>query len=122
MTYLEREAKVRRELEEKLEIKLERRMVSLRGSDKLWEADLVSEDSSIVGEIKTAGYKGRKSTIMSRLTEACYFLSHVLEAERRLLILTDKGLYDLFISERQGQMAKADGIEIILHKNEEELT
>ncbi|MEM3714365.1 MAG: hypothetical protein QXF82_05395 [Nitrososphaeria archaeon] len=42
------------------------------------------------------------------------FLLHAEGASRRLLVLVERSAYNLFISEREGQMAKSDGIEIML--------
>ena len=62
-----------------------------------------------------AKYKGgNKSTALARLSDACLFLLHAEGAKKKLLVLTEKPLYELFVSERQGQMAKADGVEIML--------
>jgi hypothetical protein len=39
---------------------------------------------------------------------------HAEGAKRRYLILTGRNFYTLYKNERQGQMAEADGIEIML--------
>ena len=89
--------------------------VPLRGTDKTYRFDSVSFDNHIAGEVKGANYKGgNKSTLLARLSDACMFLLHAEGMKKRWLILTERSAYELFISERQGQMAKADGIEIML--------
>lgn len=115
MSWQKKEEYVRKVLSGKFAVKFEEREVPLRGTDKTYKFDLVSPDGSIVAEVKGGKYKGgKKSTALARLSDACMFLLHAEGAEKKLLVLTEKSLYELFTNERQGQMAKADGIEIML--------
>lgn len=115
MSWQKKEEYVRKVLSKKFGVKLKECKVPLRGTTETYKFDLVSPDRFIVGEVKGAKYKGgNKSTALARLSDACMFLLHAEGARKRLLVLTEKSLYDLFISERQGQMVEADGIEIML--------
>ena len=115
MSWQKKEEYARKVLSEKFGVKFEKCEVRLRGTDKPYRFDLVSPDRSIVGEVKGAKYKGgNKSTALARLSDACMFLLHAQDAKEKLLVLAEKSLYELFMGERQGQMARADGIEIML--------
>lgn len=117
MSSKEKEEYVRNVLSGKFGVKFEERGIPLRGADKTYRFDLVSPDGSIVGEVKGGQYKGgNKSTALARLSDACLFLLHARGVKKRLLVLTEKTLYELFKNERQGQMAETDGIEIMLVK------
>lgn len=118
MSWKEKEEYVRKVLSRKFGVKLEEREVALRGTDKTYRFDLVSPDGSVVGEVKTyvSPTKGgkRPSAKMAHASEGCLFLMHAEGAKKRLLILTDRNFYTLYKNERQGQMAEADGVQIIL--------
>ena len=75
---------------------------------QIHEFDLVSDDMSIVGEIKS----GRKSTgnFLGALSD-CLFLTKV-KAKKKLLILTDKEFYAHFKVRSEGVISR--DIEIIL--------
>jgi hypothetical protein len=99
-------------------VPLNEREVSLRGAKTGYKFDLVSPDGSIVGEIKT--YKSptsggkRPSAKIAHASDACLLLLAAETAKKRLLVFTDRNFYELFKSERQGQIAEFFGIEIRL--------
>lgn len=124
MSWQKKEEHIRSMLSRKFGVKLEKRKVPLRGTDnKTYEFDLVSNDGSIVGEIKTYTCKAKRFPYakIAHTSEACLFLSHT-DAKKKLLVLTDKDFYKLFTEDprgnRQAEMAKADGIQIILEEVE----
>ena len=113
----EKENKVRHILEKERGESFEQRVVPLVGADRGYKFDLVSSDGTIVGEVKTAEYKGgNKSTAVARLSDACLLLLGAKGAKKKMLILTDKRLFELFREERQGRIAAKNGIEIRLVK------
>jgi hypothetical protein len=117
MLWQEKEEHVRKVLSEKFGVKFEEREVPLRGTDKPYRFDLVSPDGSIIGEVKTyvspTKSGKRPSAKIAHASEGCLFLMHAEGAKKRLLILTDRN-FTLYKNERQGWMAEADGIEIML--------
>jgi hypothetical protein len=118
MSPKEKEEYVRNILSEKFGVKFKERKVPLRGTDKMYKFDLVSPNGSIIGEVKnyvspTKSGK-RPSAKIAHASEGCLFLMHAEGAKKRLLILTDRNFYTLYKNARQGQMAKANGIEIML--------
>lgn len=79
-----------------------------KNKPQIHEFDLVSDDMSIIGEIKS----GRKSrgNFLGALSD-CLFLTKV-KAKKKLLILTDKEFYAHFKVRSEGVVSK--NIEIIL--------
>jgi len=78
--------------------------------------DAVSKDGSIIAGIKTSALRSDTTkrpigvgVIKSTFTEL-YYLS-IVNAKRKLMVLTDKGFYDLFCKESKGKVST--GIEII---------
>jgi len=118
MSWQKKEEYVRKALSERFGVEFREREVPLRGTDKTYRFDSVSPDGSIVGEVKTyvsPTRSGRRpSAKIAHASEGCMFLMHAEGTKRRLLILTDRNFYTLYKNERQGQMAEADGIEIML--------
>ena len=114
-----KEEEIRNELSKYFGMKLEKKAVKLKGTEKTWEADFVSEDGSIVGEIKTADFKGIKTSAIARNICCPYlYLFNTIGAKRRILILTKKRLYDLIKERREGEIALNSGIEIYLWKHD----
>jgi hypothetical protein len=113
-----KEELIRVVLEKEFRVHLEEREVSLRRAKTGYKFDLVSPDGSIVGEIKT--YKSptsggkRPSAKIAHASDACLLLLAAENAKKRLLIFTNKNFYELYKSERQGQIAESNGIEIRL--------
>ncbi len=106
---------IRLKLSRELGINFEKRKVKLEGIEEVWEADLVSDDGTIVGEVKTAGFKGKPGTAIPRnLCTPYIFLKNAVGAKRRLLIYTKKSLFEHVMKSREGKLVKNDGIEIIL--------
>ncbi len=106
---------VRKKMIETLGVSLKKRKVILRGTLMKWEADFVSDDGLIVGEIKTADYKGKPGTAIPRnLCSPYILLKNTIGAQKRMLVYTKKALYEYVISSREGQIALCNGIEIIL--------
>jgi len=63
--------------------------------------DIVSEDKTIVGEIKSVSItneKAYRTTRAKRVLTDCYFLDKV-EAREKILVLTDKEFHDRFKSD-----------------------
>ena len=115
MHYLKKEAYVRELLSKRLGIPLEKRKVKLKGTNIEWEADFVSNDGKIVGEIKTADYKGKPGTAIPRNLCAPYILlENVVGAEKRILVFTEKNLFNHVMDNKEGQIAKYNGIDIQL--------
>ncbi|MDH7476934.1 MAG: hypothetical protein QHH17_00945 [Candidatus Bathyarchaeota archaeon] len=118
MSWQKKEEYVRKVLSERFGVKFKEGDVRLRGTNKTYRFDLVSPNGSIVGEVKTyvspTKSGKRPSAKIAHASEACLFLMHAEGAKKRLLVFTDKNFYTLYKNERQGQMAKANGIEIML--------
>lgn len=78
------------------------------------EFDAVSEDNSIVAAIKGHSWKTRGGNLpaakYASLYQELYFLS-LVQADKRLLILTNKEMYQDFKLRSRGKIA--DGIELI---------
>jgi hypothetical protein len=114
----EKEKSVRRELEKEFGVPLKERAVPLRGAKTGYKFDCVSSDGSIVAEVKT--YKSptsggkRPSAKIAHASDACLLLMATEKAKRKLLIFTNRNFYELYKSERQGQIAESNGIEIRL--------
>ena len=112
---LRKEELIREKLNKEYGKNFKKSKVKLEGIEEEWEADLVSDDGTIVGEIKTADYKGKPGTAIPRnLCSPYIFLKNAVGAKKRLLIYTKKKLYDHVIKSREGKLAINDGIEIIL--------
>jgi hypothetical protein len=80
-------------------------------SQKFHKFDLVSNDEGIIGEIKsskfsneTTGKAGYTTTRKARLIEALFYLSRV-KAHTKLLILTDKDLFEQFKKDMDGLLS-----------------
>jgi hypothetical protein len=107
-----KENKVKTILALELKTRLEKQGVPLVGSEKGYKFDLVSPDKSTVMEVKTAHYNGtHPSTAIARLSDAALLLLGT-DTKVKMLCLTDKPLYDLFVDSRQGRIAKAMGLQI----------
>lgn len=106
---------IRERLKQELGINLQKRSVKLKGIDEEWKADFVSDDGTIVGEIKTAGFGGKGGTAIPRnLCSPYVFLKNAVGAKRRILVLTEKRLFEHVMESREGKLVENDGIEIIL--------
>ena len=111
------EPHVRKWLTQKYNLKFESQEIALKlitGGQHRFDA--VSKDRSMVAGIKSSrlrNYKSKRSigtgTIKAVFTEL-YYLS-LVEVNRKALILTNKGFYDLFCKKSKGKVAK--GIEIL---------
>lgn len=72
-----------------------------RGEPQIHEFDLISENRTIIGEVKS----GRCSTTNYSLALVdCFYLSKV-KARMKLMVFTDKELYDYFRDKSQGLIA-----------------
>ena len=117
---LRKEELIRVKLGKELEMEFKKQKVKLKGIEEEWEADLVSDDGTIVGEVKTASFGGKKGTAIPRnLCSPYILLKNVVGAKRRLLIYTEKSLLKHVMKSREGKLVKNDGIEIILWNFEE---
>lgn len=65
---------------------------------KIHEFDFISEDMNIIGEIKS-GKCSRRNFSLALVD--CFFLSKV-EAQTKLMVFTDKELYDYFKDNSEG--------------------
>lgn len=91
-------------------------------SGGLHKFDVVSVDRTLVGGVKASRARlgGRAGTgVIKSLFTELYFLS-LVEAEVRLLVLTDPALYGYFLRQAQGRIAP--GIEIVQFALPEEMT
>lgn len=94
---------------------LKKRNVNLFGTDIKWEADFVSDDGKIVGEVKTAKFKGKGGTAIPRnLCSPYILLKNVIGAEERILVFTEESLHKHVMRNKEGQIAKYNGIDIRL--------
>lgn len=112
--YLQKETKARRALETKLGVPLPETEVAISGGVS-YKFDLVSPDRKIVGEIRASGFppRGRlRGTQIAEMSEACLFLLGA-NAERRMLVFTEREFYEPFIRTRQAQVAASMGIEVL---------
>jgi len=117
LTPAEKEALVRNTLSQMYPVLLEKKNLPSRigrsdGSVKWLEFDLVSEDGKIVGEVKSQRYnhKARGNTLIPRAMLDCHRLG-LVEAERKLMIFTDRAYYEAFREDSDGLI---EGIEILL--------
>ena len=114
---LEKEEIIRQRISQELGIPLEKRKVKLEGIEETWEADFVSKDGTIVGEIKTADFKGKAGTAIPRNLCCPYLLlKFTAGAKKRLLIFTEESLFVHVMKSKFGKLAKNDGIEIRLEE------
>ncbi len=110
---LRKEELIREKLRQEFGMNFKKRKVKLEGIEEEWEADLVSDDGTIVGEVKTAGFKGIPGTAIPRyLLHPYMFLKHVVGAKKWILIYTHRGLFEHVMNSREGKLAMNDGIEI----------
>ncbi len=113
-----KEEKIRKYLGRKIALLPDEESMTLRNSSKTHKFDIVSRDrETLVGEVKsykfdneTTGKAGYTTTRKARLLEACFYLERV-QAKRRVLILTDKRLYEQFTDDTHGLLDKS--IEVI---------
>ena len=114
---LNKEEIIRQRMSHELGVHLEKRKVKLEGIDAVWNADFVSSDGTIVGEIKTAEFRGKRGTAIPRNLCCPYlFLMHSEGAQKRFLIFTEESLYNHVKRSRFGKLAEKDGIIIKLMK------
>ena len=78
---------------------------------KIHEFDFVSEDGSIVGEIKSTG-KDYKAVLVD-----CLYLSKI-EAKKKLIILTNPQFYRLFKRKYEGIMSNKIEVMLIQVENQ----
>lgn len=114
--YQLKEEFVRRDLSKKYGVKLEKRKLRLRNTDREHEFDIVSPDETIVGEVKS--YKllssgNRPSAKIAHIAEACLFLLHAEKAKKRLLVFTDKEFFEYVKRGTICKIAKANGIDVM---------
>jgi hypothetical protein len=115
---LAREQTVRQNLSNELGMLLEKKKLVIGrrlNGQKIWkEFDLVSRDDEkeLVGEIKcyklgnsTTGKSGYTTTRIARLLMACFYLKR-LKARRKLLVLSNKELYEQFRRGMDGLLDK----------------
>jgi hypothetical protein len=76
------------------------------------EFDLVSEDKTIIGEVKSDKYtkKHHSNTRLFRILGACKYLE-LIKTEKKVLILTDKEMHEIIKHDLDGLISPA--IEII---------
>jgi len=86
--------------------------VPLLGGES-WKADLVSEDLRIVAEVKAMTFWGRVGSKIRGLATACLLLAGV-QADRKLLVLSDPEMVDVFKDQgkRYWKVAEALGVEV----------
>jgi len=120
--YYRREAKVRKILSEQLKINIVKKKLvyahDKEGLPKMHEFDLVAntENGLLVGEVKSSAYasggsSGYRNTNFWRVLGACILLEKV-EASRKILVLTDRELYEHFKVDSEGLIS--EDIEIML--------
>lgn len=73
------------------------------GEEIRHEFDLVSEDKSIVGEVKSDKYTERahRTTRLPRMLMACRYLE-LVKAKKKLLVLSDKKMYEVLKRDLDG--------------------
>lgn len=101
------EKRIRKSLEKELEKRFEENEKQLdiycgsTGQKVKHRFDLVSEDREVIGEVDSSKYNNGRNyadTRKPRLIEACFYLERV-KAKRKLLVLTDKELWNKFKGE-----------------------
>lgn len=112
---LKEEDLVREKMIEIFGVSLEKKEVILKGTLQKWEADFVSDDGKIVGEIKTARFKGKAGTAIPRYLCSPYILlKNVNGAEERILVFTEESLHKHVMDNKEGQIVEYNGIDIQL--------
>ncbi len=93
---------MRKKLEEELGLTLNKKRIEVvEGIEH--EFDLVSEDESIIGEVKTSGEgrigltHNRFQTIFGDISRDCLLLLAQRRAKRRIFALTDKKVFERFL-------------------------
>jgi len=73
------------------------------GEEIKHEFDLVSEDKSIIGEVKSDKYtkKHHSNTRLPRMLGACRYLE-LIKAKEKLLVLTNKEMYEIIKHDLDG--------------------
>ena len=73
------------------------------GEEIKHEFDLVSEDKSIIGEVKSDKYtkKHHSNTRFFRILGACRYLE-LVKAKKKLLVLTNKKMYEIIKHDLDG--------------------
>lgn len=87
------------------------------GEEIKHEFDLVSEDKSIIGEVKSDKYtkKAHSNTRLPRMLGACRYLE-LVKAKKKLLVLTNKEMHEIMKHDLDG-LINSD-IEIIYFDTE----
>lgn len=82
------------------------------GEEIKHEFDLVSEDKTIIGEVKSDKYtkKHHSNTRLPRILGACRYLE-LIKAKKKLLVLTNKRMYEIIKHDLDGLISS--DIEII---------
>jgi len=112
------EQRVREALEKEFDKKLPKKRVTI--GYYTHEFDLFSEDGTIVGEVKSGKDLDKNGKIKPyRFAELCldclYLMS--VEAEKKLFVLTDKGMFDAFNKMIVGLPIKEIEIRLVELKN-----
>lgn len=110
---LEKEARVREILSKEFGVAFSKKKLPLKTRKAPHEFDLVSEDGKIIGEVKSDKHtdKGFPTTRFPRAMLACRYLE-LVNAERKLMIFTDREFYAKFRQKSSGLLI--DNIEIRL--------
>ncbi len=114
---IDAEERVRKKLEEQLGVSLQKKRIPVvEGVEH--EFDFVSEDGSIIGEIKTSG-EGRSGlnhsrfqTIFGDFSRDCLLLLAQRNARKRIFVITDEVVCKRFQGTQYGKAAQALGIDI----------
>ena len=111
------EEKVRKKLEEEFGVALNKKRIQVvEGVEH--EFDFVSEDGSIIGEVKTSGAgrsgltHNRFQTIFGDISRDCLLLLAQKRAKKRIFVLTDETVCRRFQASQYGKAAYALGIDI----------
>jgi len=114
---LSQEERVRRKLEEEFGVPLHKKRIQVvEGIEH--EFDFVSEDGSIIGEVKTSGAgrsgltHNRFQTIFGDISRDCLLLLAYRRAKKRIFVLTDETVRRRFQASQYGKAAQALGIDI----------
>ena len=114
---LNAEEKVREKLAQELGIALYKKRIQVIGGVE-HEFDFVSEDGSIIGEIKTSG-EGRSGlnhnrfqTIFGDFSRDCLLLLAQRTARKRIFVITDEVVCKRSQATQYGKAAQALGIDI----------
>ena len=114
---LSQEGRVRKKLEEEFGVSLHKKRIQVvEGVEH--EFDFVSEDGSIIGEVKTSGEgrsglnQSRFQTIFGDISRDSLLLLAQRNAKKRIFVLTDETVYRRFQGSQYGKAAQALGIEL----------